>query len=186
MTQNTVAESERTRERRATPMQTRVVLAKQGPLWQRMLAFLIPLIAGNLLQSLSGTIGAVYYGQMIGMSALAAAAAFFPLFFFMQSVLYGISGAGAILVGQAYGMGDRKRVKVVAGTTLTMCTFSGLAITILCALFARNILVAIGTPSDIISTTLAYGQHMFALMPILIVFIVYTSLLRAGLFNALY
>ncbi len=49
-----------------------------APLWRSMLMFLFrSYVAGNMLQSLAGTMGAVYYGQMIGVSALAAAAASF-------------------------------------------------------------------------------------------------------------
>src|SRR5690554_1048352 len=36
------------------------------PLWQRFSLFLIPLMASNILQALSGTINSIYVGQMIG------------------------------------------------------------------------------------------------------------------------
>jgi putative MATE family efflux protein len=149
-----------------------------APLWRSMVAFLAPLLAGNLLQAVSSTIGAIYYGQMIGVSALAVASAFFPLFFFMVSFLIGFANAGAVLVGQAHGAGDRLRVKTVAGTTLSTCLVSGLAIALFCGSFARAILVVIGTPPDILAGALAYGRVMFVLIPVLFVFIAYTTLLR--------
>jgi Na+-driven multidrug efflux pump len=101
-----------------------------------MLMFLLPLVASNMLQSLAGTMGAVYYGQMIGVSALAAAAAFFPIFFFLISFLVGFSNAAAVL-GQAVGAGDGQRVKRVAGTTLTICVLSGAAVAVLCGARSR-------------------------------------------------
>lgn len=149
-----------------------------APLWRSMLMFLLPLVAGNMLQSLAGTMGAVYYGQMIGVSALAAAAAFFPIFFFLISFLVGFSNAAAVLVGQAFGAADGERVKRVAGTTLTICALSGAVVAAVCGVLARGILAAIGTPPDILSAALAYSRVMFVFTPLLFVFIAYSTLLR--------
>jgi Na+-driven multidrug efflux pump len=48
------------------------------PLWKNFLRFLLPMLAGNILQSLFGTINNVYLGQMIGVDALAAVTVLFP------------------------------------------------------------------------------------------------------------
>ena len=61
------------------------------PLWQRFLVFLVPLMASNILQSLSGTINNIYVGQLIGVEALAAASTFFPIVFFLMSFIIGLS-----------------------------------------------------------------------------------------------
>ncbi|MGX1318323.1 Na+-driven multidrug efflux pump [Bradyrhizobium sp. USDA 377] len=49
------------------------------PLWKTFLRFLAPLMLSNALQSLFGTVSNVYLGQMIGVDALAAVSAFFPV-----------------------------------------------------------------------------------------------------------
>lgn len=49
------------------------------PLWRTFVAFLGPLILANILQSLSGTLNNVYVGHMLGVKALAAVSAFFPI-----------------------------------------------------------------------------------------------------------
>ncbi len=53
-------------------------LIHQQNLWKAFLVFLLPLIATNILQSLSGTINTVFVGQMLGVNAIAAVAVFFP------------------------------------------------------------------------------------------------------------
>jgi Na+-driven multidrug efflux pump len=75
----------------------------QKPLWQRFLVFLVPLMASNILQALSGTINNIYIGQLIGVDALAAAAAFFPLMFFLMSFIIGLASGSTVLIGQAFG-----------------------------------------------------------------------------------
>ena len=55
------------------------------PLWLRFAYFLGPMMVGNILQAMSGTVNSVYLGQMIGVDALAAVSAFFPILFFFIS-----------------------------------------------------------------------------------------------------
>lgn len=160
----------------AAPMQRSI--ARETPLWRAMLLFLVPLVAGNMLQSLAGTAGAIFYGQMIGVSALAAVSAFFPIFFFLISFLIGFTNAAAVLVGQTFGAGDGTRAKRVAGTTLTVCVLSGAVIAVVASVFARGILAAMGTPPDILADAAAYARVMFVFLPLLFVFIAYTTVLR--------
>ena len=49
------------------------------PLWKAFLAFLGPMMLSNILQALSGTISNIYLGHMLGVGALAAVSAFFPI-----------------------------------------------------------------------------------------------------------
>jgi Na+-driven multidrug efflux pump len=80
------------------------------PLWQRFSLFLVPLMASNILQALSGTINSIFIGQMIGVEALAAIATFFPIMFFLMSFVIGLSAGATILIGQAWGAGNIQRV----------------------------------------------------------------------------
>src|SRR5689334_6519968 len=60
------------------------------PLWRAFLAFLGPMVLGNVLQSLSGTFNNIFVGQMLGTRALAAVSAMFPIVFFVISLIIGI------------------------------------------------------------------------------------------------
>lgn len=85
-----------------------------GPLWKTLLIFLIPLVLSNTLQSLSSTVGSIYFGRLIGVQALAAVSTFFPLLFFLISFLIGIGSGSTVLIGQAYGAGKQDYLKAVA------------------------------------------------------------------------
>ncbi len=63
------------------------------PLWKTFLAFLAPMMLGNVLQSLFGTINNIFLGQMIGVDALAAVSVFFP---FCSWAITRWSGAGPL------------------------------------------------------------------------------------------
>ncbi len=67
--------------------------------------------------SLFGTVSNVYLGQMIGVDALAAVSAFFPVMFFLFAFVMGLSTGATVLIGQAFGAGEHGGIRSVAGTT---------------------------------------------------------------------
>lgn len=48
------------------PDMVAVLPAAPRPLWRVFAAFLAPMLASNILQSLSGTLNNIYLGQMLG------------------------------------------------------------------------------------------------------------------------
>lgn len=148
------------------------------PLWQRFSLFLIPLMASNILQALSGTINSIYVGQLIGVEALAAIATFFPLMFFLMSFIIGLSAGSTVLIGQAWGAKNIDKVKQVAGTTLAAAIALGLLVAIGGGIWAEQILVVLGAPDNILQLSVGYSRIALIGMPGFFVFLVVTSVLR--------
>lgn len=148
------------------------------PLWQRFSLFLIPLMASNILQALSGTINSIYVGQLIGVEALAAIATFFPLMFFLMSFIIGLSAGSTVLIGQAWGAKIVDKVKQVAGTTLGAAIALGLLVAICGGVWAEQILVLLGAPDNILPLSVGYSRIALIGMPGFFVFLVVTSVLR--------
>ncbi|MEY2853494.1 MAG: hypothetical protein RL030_626, partial [Pseudomonadota bacterium] len=150
----------------------------QTPTWKVYLIFLVPMMLANILQSLSGTLNSIYLGNMIGVSALAAASAFFPLMLFLISFIMGLGAGSSVLIGQAWGAHETDRVRKVAGTTLTVGLIGGLVIGVVGAIFAPQLLRALRTPADILPEATAYARVMLLAMPGLFAFLLLTSILR--------
>lgn len=148
------------------------------PLWQTFLVFLGPLMLSNVLQSLSGTLNTVFLGQMIGVQALAAATVFFPVTFFFIALVIGLGAGSSVLIGQAWGAGETDKVKVVAGTTLTVATLVGVVIGITGGVFARQILIGMSVAPEILDDATSYARVIMFGMPAFFVFILMTSMLR--------
>ncbi|MDR2215746.1 MAG: MATE family efflux transporter [Nevskiaceae bacterium] len=148
------------------------------PTWKVFLIFLGPLLLSNILQSLSGTLNSVFLGHMIGVSALAAASAFFPMMLFLISFIMGLGSGSSVLIGQAWGAREPERVREVAGTTLTCGLIGGATVGLLGALFAPQLLAMLRTPPDILPMAIPYARVMLASMPLLFVFLLLTSMLR--------
>ncbi|MBV9439995.1 MAG: MATE family efflux transporter, partial [Candidatus Eremiobacteraeota bacterium] len=136
---------------------------REHPIWRSMLVFLWPLMASNMLQSASATLNAIYLGRLIGVGALAAASAFFPIVFFMIAFFIGIASGATVLIGQAFGARDEARLKAIAGTTLTLSLGLGVLVGALGVLLCVPLLRLIGTPADVFGESLWYARVTFAL-----------------------
>ncbi|ALH94851.1 MATE family efflux transporter [Acinetobacter equi] len=153
-------------------------LVNQSSLWKTFLIFLLPLIATNILQNLSGTINTIFVGQMLGVQAIAAVSVFFPILFCLMAFVIGLSAGATILVGQAWGAQNIEKVKDVVGSTLFMTLIGGTIIAIFSVFFSKYILLALGTDDRVMHLSLPYVQWMLASSPLLFIYIVYTSILR--------
>ena len=150
----------------------------QRPLWQIYLIFLAPMVLSNFLQSFSGTLNGIYVGQLLGTQALAAVSGMFPVVFFFIALVIGLGAGASVLIGQAWGAGETALVKVITGSTLTLGAVIGLIAAVLGSVFARPAMQALGTPLDVLDEAVAYAQVMMLIMPLLLVFILFTQLLR--------
>lgn len=148
------------------------------PLWRVYLVFLVPMVLSNILQGLSGTLNGIFIGQMLGTHALAAVSGMFPIVFFFISLVIGIGAGASVLIGQAWGAGEPHKVKQIAGTALVLGALIGLLAAALGGVFARPAMVALGTPSDVLDDAVSYARVMLLIMPLLLVFILFTQLLR--------
>ena len=152
--------------------------ATPPPVWKVFLMFLGPMMLANILQSLSGTLNSVFLGQMIGVQALAAASAFFPVMLFLISFVMGLGSGASVLIGQAWGARQPERVLAVAGTTLTCGVIGGAIVALFGGTFAPSLLQALATPPDILAPATAYARVMLLAMPGLFVFLLVTSIMR--------
>ena len=150
----------------------------QRPLWRTHLAFLGPMVLANILQSLSGSVNGVYIGQMLGTDALAAVAGMFPVVFFFIALVIGVGAGASVLIGQAWGAREPHKVKAIAGTALALGGLIGLGAAVLGESLARPALTALGTAPELLPDAVAYARVMMLSMPLLLVFILYTQLLR--------
>jgi len=148
------------------------------PLWQTYLAFLAPMVLSNFLQSMSGTLNSIYIGQMLGTQALAAVSGMFPIVFFFIALVIGLGSGAGVLIGQAWGARETHMVKQIAASTLLLGALIGLVAAVVGSVFARQALQGLGTPVDVLDDAVAYARVMMWIMPVLLVFVLFTQLLR--------
>lgn len=152
--------------------------ATSKPLWQTYLLFLAPMVLSNFLQSMSGTVNSIYIGQMLGTQALAAVSGMFPVIFFFIALVIGLGAGAGVLIGQAWGAREAHMVKAITGATLLLGVLIGLLAAVLGSVFARQALQGLGTPADVLDDAVAYAHVMMWILPSMLVFVLFTQLLR--------
>ena len=148
------------------------------PMWRLFLVFLIPLMLSNVLQSASQTFSSIFLGRMIGVNALAAVSAIFPLIFLLISFIIGLSSGSTVLIGQAYGAGNVHAMKRVAGTTLTITLLMAIVVAVFGSIFAYDLLRFVATPANIIDDAVMYARIIFVYLPVFFIYLAYTTFLR--------
>src|SRR3954463_3035639 len=74
-----------------------------GPIAATLLAFALPTLGSSILQSLNGSINAVWVGRFLGEDALAATSNANIIMFLMMAFVFGFGMAATILIRQAFG-----------------------------------------------------------------------------------
>ncbi|AAM36168.1 putative efflux protein, MATE family [Xanthomonas citri pv. citri] len=150
----------------------------EGPIGKNLLLFALPIMAGNIAQSLNGSINAIWIGRYLGEEALTAAANANSIMFFLIGSVFGIGMASTILIGQAMGARDIAQARKVMGTSASF--FGGLSavIAVLGWYLAPHLLIAMGTPAASQALAEDYLRVIFLAMPTLYLFAFLSAALR--------
>ena len=148
------------------------------PLWRLYLGILLPMMLTNVLQAASGTLDGIWIGQLLGLQAIAAVSAFFPILFLALSLVIGLSSGAAVLIGQAWGAGDRPRVRSIAATATVMMLALSLPIALSGHFAIPGLLQALGTPMAILPAAIDYARLMTTGCPVIFLLWLVTSMSR--------
>lgn len=149
----------------------------EGPLTRTLLIFALPQLVGNVLQSLNGSINAVWVGQLLGDEALAATANSNILMFLLFALVFGFGMAATVRIGQAWGANDVVSARRVLGTALGLNGMISLVMASLGIIFADKVLDLLATPGAGHREALAYLRVVFIANPIATI----TTMIAMGL-----
>jgi len=151
-----------------------------GPITKTLLAFALPTLIGSIVQSLNGTVNAIWVGRFLGESALAATSNANMIMFLLMSFVFGFGMAATVLIGQAFGRKDVDEARRVVGTTFGFFLLVSVAIGLFGWLFAPTILKLLATPPDAAPLALAYLRVIFLAMPSILLTVLLMMALRGA------
>ncbi|MDY7578009.1 MATE family efflux transporter [Herbaspirillum sp. RTI4] len=151
-----------------------------GPIARTLLMFSLPVLGGNILQSLNASVNAIWIGHYLGEAALTAASNANTILFFLLGVVFGISMATAILVGQSVGSGNLAQARRVVGTGASF--FAALSVLVALAgyVLTPTILHAMHTPANAQPYAVAYLRIIFIALPFMYFYNFLMMALRGG------
>ena len=152
----------------------------KGPIVSTLFIFSLPILAGNVLQSLNGSINAMWIGRYLGEAALTATANANNVMFALIGMIFGVGMAATILVGQAMGAHNLQQAKRVLGSS---ATFFGVASIVIAAVgwpLSRKLMEWMSTPAESLPLAEAYLQVIFLATPLLYLFAFVSAVLRGA------
>lgn len=152
----------------------------QGPIGKTLLVFSLPILAGNVLQSLNGSINAIWVGHYLGEAAITATANANNLLFALIGLMFGIGMAATILVAQAMGARNLAQAKRVIGTSATLFGTASIGISALGWQYSGHILDLLGTPPEALPLAVAYLRVIFLAIPLLYLFTFVSAVMRGA------
>ncbi|MFL6755301.1 MAG: MATE family efflux transporter [Sphingomicrobium sp.] len=153
----------------------------QGPIAKTLLAFALPTLVSSILQSLNGTVNAIWVGRFLGEDALAATSNANMIMFLLMSFVFGFGMAATVLIGQSFGRRDVDGARRVVGTAFGFMLFVSIGIALAGWFFAPALLRLLATPPGAAPLALAYLRVIFLGMPsILLTVLLMMSLRGAG------
>ena len=150
----------------------------QGPIARTLLLFSIPALLTNVLQSLSGTINAIWVGRLIGEEALAATANANIVMFLVSSLAFGFGMAGTVLIGQRWGARDVDGARRSFGTATGFSAVLMAGIALIGFVFAPGLLRVLATPEQAFPLALIYLRLIFISMPFMMISVILSMGLR--------
>lgn len=152
----------------------------EGPIGRTLLAFALPVLGANVLQSLNGSVNAIWIGNLLGEDALAATSNANLVLFLMLGAVFGVSMAASILIGQAWGAKDIGRAKCVAGTGATFFALVSATLAATGWFATPAILHRLGTPPAAFPLAVEYLRVIFIAVPVMNLFAFAMASLRGS------
>ena len=151
-----------------------------GPIAPALLAFAMPMLISSILQSLNGSINAIWVGRFLGENALAATSNANLVMFLLMAFVFGFGMASTILIGQAFGRKDVDGARRIIGTAIGAFLLFVILLAALGWVFAPALLGLLGTPSGAAPLALAYLRVIFLAMPSMLVMVMLMMALRGS------
>jgi putative MATE family efflux protein len=153
----------------------------EGSIPRALVAFSLPILFGNVLQSVNGSVNAIWVGKFLGEAALAAVGNSNVVMFLLFGVIFGFSMASTVLVAQCVGAKNIAEAKRVVGTSAVFFLGVSLTMSALGFALAQRLLDWMQTPADVMPLALAYMRIIFLALPFMSgIFFLMAALRGAG------
>lgn len=150
-----------------------------GPLFQKILIFTIPLMLSGVLQLLFNAADMVVVGRFAGSEALAAVGSTSALINLLINVFMGLSIGANVIVARYYGAGKKQEVSQTVHTAITLSLICGILLIGIGVAFSKPLLIWMGTPKDVITHAVLYIRIYFMGMPVMLLYNFGSAILRA-------
>ncbi|MCI8418788.1 MAG: MATE family efflux transporter [Lachnospiraceae bacterium] len=150
-----------------------------GSIPKKMFLFAVPVMFSSILQLLFNAADVVVVGRFAGDNSLAAVGSNAVLISLITSLFIGMSVGVSVTTGHFYGAKQEADLNQTVHTAILMSLFSGIFMTVLGVVGARQILIWMQTPDEVMDLAVLYLRIYFLGMTAMMVYNFGAAILRA-------
>ena len=150
----------------------------QGSIFKNIVVFSLPFLLSYFLQTLYGMADLFIAGQFNGANVISAVSIGSQVMHMFTVMIVGLVMGGTVLIGQAVGARDSKKVSNVIGNTITLFIIIAIFITFILLVFCRKIVLVVQAPIESIDETVSYLKICFIGIPFIVAYNVISSIYR--------
>ncbi|MDD3217556.1 MAG: MATE family efflux transporter [Lachnospiraceae bacterium] len=150
-----------------------------GPILKKMLIFAVPLMCSSILQLLFNAADIVVVGKFAGDNALAAVGSNTALINLLTNLFIGLSIGANVLVSRYYGGKHEKDLRETVHTSMLLSLYSGILLTVVGVVGARQLLIWMQTPAEVLTLAVLYLRIFFLGMTASMLYNFGSAILRA-------
>ncbi len=143
-------------------MQKNATDMTRGPILPQMIRFAVPVLLGMLFQRIYNFADAYIVGRCLGDAALGAVSIAGSAMYMLMSLMMGLTTGVSVVIAQAYGAGDGKRVRATFVTSMVVCAAATAVITLAGLLGSMPLLRLLQTGEELIGDAHTYLTIIFA------------------------
>ncbi len=153
----------------------------QGSVFKKLLVFAFPLWLATLVQQLYHAADVIVVGNFAENSttALAAVGSTGSITSVILNLFLGLSAGASVVCANLYGARDKEKLRRAMTTALIGSTVGGILVCIIGLVFARPLLVLMGSPADVIDQATLYMKIIFLGKPAVLVYNTCSAIMRA-------
>ena len=136
-----------------------------GPVLKTLVAFSIPMLIGNVVQTLNGSINAIWIGRLLGENALAATTNANGVMFLVFAMVFGFGTATTVRVGQHFGARNVNEARRTFGSGLGFCVALSIILAVIGWFGSPTLLKVMSTPAGSVDLANTYLRVIFLSIP---------------------
>ena len=160
-------------------MRSSAVSLTSGSITKGIISFSIPILISNLFQQLYNSIDTAVVGTFAGQTALAAVGSTGSLINLLIGFFLGIATGAGVLYAMYYGSDDHESLKKLIDTALILGVICGVFISVIGIVFAKQFLLMMDCPEDVIPEAAQYLRVYLAGTVITIIYNISAGMIRS-------
>lgn len=150
-----------------------------GPLWNKILLFALPLAATSMLQQLFNAADIAVVGQFVGKHAMAAVGSNAPIISLLVNLFVGLSIGSNVVIARFTGQKRYDSVRDAVHTSILIAVIGGVLVTLIGEAVTVPALKLLGVPHEVMDYATLYLRIYFLGMPFILLYNFQSSIFRS-------